>query len=423
MLAYFRVLALTFLCLVSSAISCSADEPCKASLNVAIFGYIPDSDAVATRLKKAFAKCNSGYDLCLTPLDPYHDSDQGGMESLQHFGNFDVVEIDLCRLEDMRDGKIGLDALPLQEWTWYPTVDAVAGSAKAIVSSPDFRRYAVPHWICQNYMIRWAGNAPLKSAPLADELSPTQGKSVLGDFWGATGLGEFYANALANKVGPVAAEKSLRKLAALSSGQSPTITDLDETARNAVITLASRLPRQFRTHPAYYHNHSELYAWTFATNKKAIFIGYSEQLFYTKLSDDAANTAASPTPICPADVSVAPLSFFGDGAKGTPSWADGFVVPKGKLAAKKPAIERFIKFATTPEAYACFEQPEPEFAAANLLPAYEAVYTDAGTKRDEPLLPVFHDTFDASFVIDHSDVWRGMKVAGGLLEQAIQPSN
>jgi hypothetical protein len=36
-----------------------------------------------------------------------------------------------------------------------------------------------------------------------------------------------------------------------------------------------------------------------------------------------------------------PLSFYGKGAKGTPSWSDGFVIPKGKLANKKTAIEQF----------------------------------------------------------------------------------
>jgi hypothetical protein len=31
--------------------------------------------------------------------------------------------------------------------------------------------------------------------------------------------------------------------------------------------------------------------------------------------------------------------------------------------------------------------------------------------------------FDASFVIDHSDVWKGMKLPGKALQAAIQPSN
>jgi ABC-type glycerol-3-phosphate transport system substrate-binding protein len=411
----------TFIVATGPVTSAADVTPPKPPLKVALFGYIPDGEAVEARLQEEFGKLNTGYELKLTLLDPYHDTDEG-MPSLQHFAEFDLVETDLCRLDDLRAAAIGLDALP-QTWTWYPTADAVSGSAKAVVGNAQMRRYTVPHWICQNFVVRWAGNDTAKAKQLADELDPTQGKPVLGDFWGSTGLGELYATALANQIGPVEAEKSLRQLAAkaaaLPQGQKLKTTDLDEKARNAVVTLAGKLPRQFRTHLAYYHNHPEFYAWAFSTNKKAVFVGYSESLFYTKLSEDAASTEAAPKPIMPAQVSVSPLNFMGASAKGTPSWTDGFVIPKGKLEPKKEVIEKFLKFTMTPEAYACFEQPEAGLAAANLMPAFEGIYKDAATTRDEPLLGAFHDSFDASFPIVHSDVWKGMKLAGKVLQGAL----
>ncbi len=420
------VCAFALLLLVDLRRSPAAD-PALPQLKVALFGYVPDADAAAARLQEAFAAQKTGYTLCVTPLDPYHDKDTvGSIPTLQHFADFDVVETDLCRLEDLRDGKIGLETLP-KEWTWYPTPAAASGSAKAIVSSLDFKKYAVPHWICQNFVIRWTGSPPTPGAGPVQGLDAGPGRPVLGDFWGTTGLGEFYAGALANKCGPVNAENSLRALAAKAAKLPPdvtiTVADLDRPASDAVLTLAAKLPGPFRSHLSYYHSHPELYAWEFASNRKAVFIGYSESLFYTQLSGDASNPASPHRPIGPADVSIKPLNFCAKGAQGTPSWTDGFVIPKGKLAGKKLVIEQFIKFATTPTAYACFEQPEAGLAAANLLPAYEAVYTDPGTIRDEPLLREFHDRFDASFVIDHSQVWRGMKQAGSALEDALQPSN
>ena len=107
--------------------------------------------------------------------------------------------------------------------------------------------------------------------------------------------------------------------------------------------------------------------------------------------------------------------------KGTPSWVDGFVIPKGKLEPKKAIIEKFLQFIIRPEAYECFARPEPRFSVVNLLPAYATVYENAAA-NDEPLLTTFRDNFDVSFPVFHSEVWKGMKAAGKILEVELLPT-
>lgn len=388
------------------------ESAAKPSLNVALFGYIPDGDVVEAGLKKKFESLNTGYSLNLTLLDPYHDTDDG-MASLQHFKEFDIVETDLCRLDDLVAQFGGLDALP-STWTWYPSADSCVGGAR-IVTNSDQKSYTLPHWICENFFVCWAKNDTAKAGNVRDTADSTRYRPILGDFWGTSGLGELYANALVDLYGVDAAEKRLRELAKTLEED----RKLDPKADSIITGLAEKLPRQFREHLSFYHNHGELYAYAFATNRKAAYIGYSETLFYTELATDSLSSAPVPTQLTPKDLTVRPLTI-GPG-KGTPSWVDGFVIPKGKLESKKAIIEKFLQFIITPEAYECFAQPEPRFAVVNLLPAYATVYQNA-TANNEPLLTTFRDKFDASFPVFHSEVWRGMKAAGKILETELFPT-
>lgn len=381
----------------------------KVSLNVAVFGYVPDGDSVLDNLKKKFEALNTDCTVTLTLLDPYHDTDQG-MASFQHFKEFDIVETDLCRFDDLVNGFGGLDALPTT-WSWYPTADALVGGAKAFVSSTG-RLYALPHWICENFLVNWVSDETATGGQSGGEKT---GKPVLGDLWGTSGLGEFYANALVDLYGVETAQKQLRELADTAEKQ----RKLESKADSAVKALVQRLPRDFREHLAYYHNNGELYPYAFAVNRDASYIGYSETLFYTELGRDSSSGSAVIAHLTPTEVTISPL-VMGSG-HGTPSWVDGFVIPKGKLAPKQAAIEAFLRFAITSEAYACYGQPETHFAIANLLPAYAIIYQNLG--KDEPLLGTFLQNFDATFPVFESKLWTGMKAAGKILESELQSQN
>src|SRR5579883_961244 len=160
------LLALTQLC------GCAADQPAKTILNVALFGYIPDDYVVEANLKKKFERINPTCQVTFTSIDPYHDQDSGGLPSLQHFKEFDVVETDLCRLDDLV--QTGLDTLP-SDWAWYPRIVDCVGGAKRVVGS-DQKTITLPHWICENFSISWA----------QQNTSTRDGNKsfALGDFWG-----------------------------------------------------------------------------------------------------------------------------------------------------------------------------------------------------------------------------------------------
>jgi hypothetical protein len=367
-------LQILFVVIYSQFCGCATGQPNKTVLNVALFGYIPDDSTVESTLKKKFESANPNCQINFISLDPYHDQDSGGMATLQHFKEYDVVETDLCRMDDLAG--IGLDSFPTT-WTWYPKPDDCVGGARAVVSSAQ-RMTTLPHWICENFAMSWS----------ATESSQDKG-TILGDFRGSTTLGEFYANALVDYYGADAAEKQLQELA---KSKSPT---LDSNAVSEVKMLAARLPEHFRHHLPYYHDHFEWYAWTFGARHDAVLVGYSESLFYTELEMNASDRGSEPIHLSPKDLRIQPLRM-GQG-KGTPSWVDGFVIPKGKLEPKKELIEKFLIFMKSPQAYRCFEIPESHFAIANLLPAYASIYDDPNTANEEPLLSTFRDQFDSSF--------------------------
>lgn len=225
--------------------------------------------------------------------------------------------------------------------------------------------------------------------------------------WGKTGLGEFYAKALLDLYGPQKAADSLRALAA---AKTPV---LDPKAEALIKRLADRLPSECRRHLSYFDGQVQSYGWAFARNRKSVYLGYSEGLFNTAVARGLEQ--GPPANLEMGEVVVRPMNF-GSVSQGTPSWCDGFVVPKGKLAAKSAAIEAFIKMACSDEGYLCWEEPEADFACADLLPAYRATYENARLKKVAPLLPRFRDQLSDNFVINHSVLWNGMHTAGELLE-------
>ena len=65
---------------------------------------------------------------------------------------------------------------------------------------------------------------------------------------------------------------------------------------------------------------------------------------------------------------------FSTNSNGTPSWIDGFVIPKGKLAEKRAAIVAFLSFVKSEEVYMPFAEPAKYLAPSYLLPAISARY-------------------------------------------------
>jgi hypothetical protein len=230
--------------------------------------------------------------------------------------------------------------------------------------------------------------------------------------YGKTDLGETYADALVDLYGQAAARKQLIELS-----QAKGAPELDRTASQAVLTLAAELDSKNRANLEHFANHTEILPRQFAHDAGDCLYGYSERMYY--VGQELALTPGSQLPLPKAgEVSVRQFPFAAS-SKGTPTWVDCFVVPKGRLAKNGDLIIAFLQFIETDAAYMIFAQPIAYGAATYLLPATRAPYEDKDVLAVEPLLPSFLKELDSSFVVDNHAVWRGMQVAGKQLRDSL----
>jgi hypothetical protein len=242
-------------------------------------------------------------------------------------------------------------------------------------------------------------------------LDPAQGRPLVADLYGSTGLGEFYADAVLDQRGAADARRHLVAL-----GMDPQ-ERVDDRAVAAVLALVNEMAPPYRYNTAHFHDHTYVYPREFAQSRGTTLIGYSERLYYAER--ELLLTPDSKLPrITEADVSVKPLAFAA-ASNGTPSWVDAFVVPRGKLAPKRREIAAFLSFATSKCGYAPFIQPAVYPAVPSyLLPAMESAY-DADVAAKEPVLGTFRDQLDGSLVIDDPHMLNGLKKAGKVIRSQL----
>ncbi|MEO0853616.1 MAG: hypothetical protein AAFY15_08950, partial [Cyanobacteria bacterium J06648_11] len=278
--------------------------------------------------------------------NPYDDSFED--DGLSQIVDFDIVEVDTCRIDELMGGAFGgLDIIP-QEIRMGS--QAYVGPAKAITAT-DIGSYVVPHWVCGNFLQIWSGNKAVVDAHDFDgflKAVDPSGKPVLAAMWGSTGLGEYYADAYLDLHGPDEAKKHLLDLHSGSAG-------LNDNARDAVLSLVRELMPENQAHLSHYYNHAYYFPRQFATNKAATLIGYSERMYYAE-RELQLSPGSYPPIIQPENVVIRQFAF-GDRSQGTPSWVDGFVIPKGRLAGKHAAIVAFLQFVQTSDAYIAFAEP------------------------------------------------------------------
>ncbi len=381
-------------------------------LNVAIFAYLPDASTAIERLEEAFEQRYSSIDLDLELWNPYDDAFKD--DGLSQIVDFDIVEIDTCRIDELMGGAFGgLDKIPLE--IQRNSADYV-GPAKAIMAT-DIKIYVYPHWVCGNFLQTWASNTAVVNATSFKDflkaVDPASERPLLAAMWGSTGLGEFYADAYLDVHGP---DKTRLHLIALNNGD----TDLDSGARDAVFALIKELTAQNRNHLSHFYNHSYYFPRQFAAMKSATMVGYSERLYYT--ARELQLTPDNYPPTIEPNALVIRQFAFGAKSQGTPSWVDGFVIPKGRLARKHAAIVAFLQFVQGNEAYLAFAEPAQYFAPSYLLPATADAYEeDSEIVKKQPMLPKFHAAMSDTFPVANSKVWQGMRTAGSKLKDIINP--
>lgn len=381
-------------------------------LNVAIFAYMPDASTAVEKLEDAFEQRYSSIDLDLELWNPYDDAFKD--DGLSQIVDFDLVEIDTCRIDQLMGGAFGgLDAIPAEI---RRGADSYVGPATTSMKT-DIGKYVVPHWVCGNYLQVWASNQDVVNAKTFDEfiaaVDPAAKRPLLAAMWGSTGLGEYYTDAYLDKHGP---QKTREHLLQLESGKA----DLDSASKDAVLKLIKELNSDNQQHLSHFYNHSYFFPRQFASQKSAVLLGYSERLYYTERELQLTPDAYPPN-IKPDDIVIRQFSFSNK-SQGTPSWIDGFVIPKGRLATKHAAIVAFLQFIQTNDAYLHFAEPAEYFAPSYLLPATADAYDkDSPVVAKQPLLPKFHAAMSSEFPVSNSKVWQGMRAAGDNLKAIIKP--
>lgn len=352
-----RTLFALLLALIGFSASAVHAAPEPVTVRVALYPYVPGPYSLFMLLAREFQKRNAGVMLELVEVDPAKDYYGDGLMTL----SADVYEIDTILLNEMLPRLAPL-ALPL---------DGFTDEAKAAVTR-DGQVYAVPHWLCGNFLFYRKGDSALRDASTWSELLgilQRRNKGMVLDLYGRLTLGEWYLTLLAERLGMEAAQQSILR------------TDTPDPAvvEDLKMILAG-CPTGFCRSPSL-HAKTGFYARAFARGEAAAFVGYSEALHHA-LQEMIDNCGLGTACLSPDDIAVRRLPAIAGTAVSGIGWVDGLAVSWDAAGPVRDAALKFIAFATSPDGYAAALKPIPGEASRYLLPARVGVKVE-----DSPLYP------------------------------------
>jgi thiamine pyridinylase len=322
--------------------SLRAVEPVK--LKVALYPYVPDRYVVFALLAREFQARKENEGVTLELVEPGDEYYSGGLLKL----DADIYEIDSILLSDMLQ-KIAPLSASLSSFS-PEGIEAV--TRNGIV-------YAMPHWLCGNFLFYRKGDAEIRDAVTWDQLIDVlkkRKKPVMADFFGHLTLGEWYFTMLADRIGVDAAQS------AVLAGTQP-----DPQVVSDLNMILSGCPTGF-CRSKDLHNRTGYYARAFVRNQTAAYMGYSETLHYglQEIIDDCRDDSGC---LSPDDIAVRRLpQLTKDGPPGGIGWVDGLAISNKADGPTKAAALRFIDFATSEarlqaRAYEWLDGSSPLFAA------------------------------------------------------------
>ena len=336
--------------------------PESITLRVALYPYVPGAHAVFALLAREFQRKNEGVTLELIEVDPAKDYYDDGLLTL----DADVYEIDSILLSDMVAAK---KIAPLN----VTLTDFAPEAADAVIRNGVV--YAIPHWLCGNFLFYRKDDAGVRDAAtwadLVRELKQ-RNKPLLVDFFGRLTLGEWYITLLADRVGVAAAQSAV-----LSSSEP------DADVISDMRLILSACPTGF-CRSKDLHDRTGFYARAFIRGEAHAYIGYSESLHYG-LQEATNNCRAGSACVPTGDIAVRRLPPLkaGQASEGI-GWVDGLAISSSLTEPKRDIALKFLAFATSTEGYEAVLQPNWMEAPRYLLPARVGLqFTDA------PLYPVF----------------------------------
>lgn len=346
--------------LVAAALGIARAAPEPITLKVALYPYVPGRHAVFALLAREFQRANEGITLQLVEPNDYYDKDEG-LLSL----SADVYEVDSILLGEMVKAKkispisISLEGFPPN------AIEAV---------TRDGQIFAVPHWMCGNFLFYRKGDEAIETAATWADLVKVlraRRQALMVDFVGSLTLGEWYLTLLSDRIGLDAAQQAVLK----SDVPDPDIVEDLKLILTACPTGYCR-SRDYHDAPGYY-------ARRFMRGQADVFLGYSESLHYA-LQEAINNCGPGSGCLLPDQIAVRRLpSVSAKASNEGIGWVDGLAIASGLEGMKRDAAKKFVTFATSPEGYAAVLQPLWQEAPRYLLPARTGI-----GQSESPLYPM-----------------------------------
>jgi len=322
------------------------------TLRVALYPFVPNQYAVFALLAREFQRKelrenNQPVTLDLVEIDPMKDYYDDGLLTLQA----DVYEIDSILLSDMIAAN---KVAPLNvSLTNFPPEAVEAVTRQDTI-------YAVPHWLCGNFLFYRKGDMAIRDAETWDQLLAElkrRRKPLLVDFFGRLTLGEWYITMLADRIGVAAAQD------AVIASDKP-----DESVVADLRSILEACPTGYcRSRDM--HERTGYYARAFIRGEAAAYIGYSESLHFG-LQEAINNCVIGSACLLTDEIAVRSLPKLAvNGSSAGIGWVDGLAISPDLAGAKKDLALRFLAFATSEAGYQAVLAPQWMEAPRYLLPA------------------------------------------------------
>jgi thiamine pyridinylase len=326
------------------------------NLRVALYPFTPDRLALFQKLESAFECQNPGVNVVListsNAVDDYYDyeNDDKAHKGFQ-FVDADVYEIDTILLSDfVAIGKVAPIDLPYHDFS-PEAIQAV---------SRDGKTYGVPHWLCGNFLFYRKSDSQIGDARSWKDISTvlaSRNEGLLVDFIGSSTLGEWYLTALSSVVGLDNAQRQI------VDG-----TPINADAVSYLQTILAKCPAGYCRSKAL-HNNTGSYARAFVRGQGAVYIGYSETIYYG-LRETMESCLPGSVCLRETDIAVRSLPPFDPTRKEAGvGWVDAYAIDAGLAGKKKALALKFIQFASSDEMYQSMLSPEAPYSSRYLLPA------------------------------------------------------
>jgi len=353
-------LVLLVACFPSRAAADNSNGASLRPLTVIMYPFVPQRAELFAQVEDSFESAHGDIRVKILDLSSnyYDETKPNAITNTEA----DVLEVDSVFLDDLvSGGKIARLSSTLQS----PAGTFLKPAEE--ISTRNASLYAVPHWVCSNFLFSLLGDEQLSSVKsladlgLAFPASRAADHGLLIDMKGKSTLGELYLDTELDKEG------SLEKAAAHLS-----VATFDPAAGENLRRVRGLCDADL-CRDGTYHERPGFYARQFSRRHGRALAGYSESLH--EVADEAASCQTKERCLDLDGIAISPLPLAQPGS--TPFvWVDAFVISAKCVGQCLVDAEAFIRHAASAEEVKAALIPAYGQAPRYLLPALRSLYID-----------------------------------------------